>query len=50
MTHIMDARDFEHVASMINENIAGLFHMFSPIKGHLLLSWAEALANLTSVL
>ena len=39
MTHILDARDFEHAASMIDENIAGLFHMFSPDKEPLLLSW-----------
>lgn len=39
MAHIMDAQDFEHAASMIDENIAGLFHMFTQDKEPLLLNW-----------
>ena len=39
MAHIMDAQDFEHAASMIDENIVGLFHMFTQDKEPLLLNW-----------
>ncbi|MCC7447314.1 MAG: LuxR family transcriptional regulator [Anaerolineae bacterium] len=43
MTHILAARDFERAASVIDENIAGLIHMFSRNQTPLLLSWIEKL-------
>lgn len=43
MTHILAARDFERAASVIDENIAGLIHMFSRNKAPLLLSWIKKL-------
>ena len=43
MNHILAAPDFERAASVIDENIAGLIHMFSRSKAPLLLSWVERL-------
>lgn len=43
MTHIMSAQDFEWAASLIDENITGLIHLFSPDKTPMILRWIEKL-------
>jgi LuxR family maltose regulon positive regulatory protein len=43
MTHIMNAGDFECAASIIDENIAGLVHLFSRDRTPMTLSWIEKL-------
>ncbi|TLN15039.1 hypothetical protein FDZ74_08680, partial [bacterium] len=43
MSHILDARDFEWAASLIEENIAGLIHLFSRDKTPMILNWIERL-------
>lgn len=43
MAHILAVGDFEWAASVIDENIARLLHMFSRSQDPLLLSWIEKL-------
>ncbi len=45
MSHLLIARDFERAASVIEENIAKMIHLFSRNKDPQILSWIEELPD-----